>query len=358
MNKTMASVTIHESELAHRQIADQLREKILRGELPVGTKLPPTEALARQWRTHIRNAHTALVTLTKEGLLSRLPRQGTFVRARASRLTRVGIYVTQTACLDPVSRFGHEVMGALGVRLNRFDIQHDLWMDPRPATEYGTAWTDFTLAIRRQEMQGIIAATVTLELRKWLDDLPLPVAYLGDELPTSVGLDWRQYLELSLRRLKEQGCQSVGWITSATTARTNDFEHFMDLTKDLGLRIRDGWIRVPQGDLASREFEPHGYEQFRALWRQTERPDGLLVDDDVMGRGVITAILAQRISVPAELKVVFHGNVEIPLVCPFPASFAEVVCGEVAEALVQQVSRRFRGEPCKMIWLPHRLTTR
>ncbi len=355
MDITLDDIRIEPTDLASRQLADQVREKILLGKLAAGTKLPPTEELARFWHTNIRNVQQALSLLAKEGLLSRMPGRGTIVRARAAHLTRIGMYVTRELCLDSIARFSHEVMSALTMRMDRFDIKHDLWMDPRPPGAWDTEWTDLTEAIRRREMQGVIAVSVSVTLRKWLDALQVPVAYLGDFLPTSVNLDTRQYLELSLRRLKEQGCRTVGWITGLSPGATRYFDEFMDLTKAMGLRVKSEWVCAATSELPSRDCEPLGYDKFRAIWRQNVRPEGIVVEDDVVGRGVISAILAQRVRVPEEVKMVFQANAEIPLVCPFPATFVEVSCGEVAEALLQQVQRSYRGEPCKMIQLPYRM---
>ncbi len=355
MNDSLASLTIVDHDLVHRQITDQLREKILHGELPLGAKLPATEELSRRWRTHIRNVHAALSTLTKEGLLVRIPRKGTFVRAREKRLARIGIYVSRELCLNPIARYGQEVMSALTERMDRVEIKHDLWMDSRSNEEYGNEWTDLTAALRRQEIQAVIAVSVSLSLRKWLDRLPAPVAYLGDSLPTSVGFNPQQYLEMSLQRLQEQGCRTVGWITGAPPAGVAYFDRFFDLIKQMNLRMKSDWMSIGLEDLRMHQRELYGYERFCALWQQPERPQGLLVEDDTIGRGVIAAILARRVRVPKELKVVFQGSVEIPLLCPFPATFVEGSCGEVAEALLQQVQRSFRGEPCKMIQLPFRM---
>ncbi len=357
MKSPLASIVVTDNDLVHRQIADQLREKILQGELAVGTKLPTTEQLSHRWRTHIRNVHAALSTLTKEGLLARMPGKGTFVRARDKRLARVGIYTTRDVCLDPIAQFSHEVLSALTLRMDRFEIKHDLWIDPRPTEEHGNEWPDFMTALRRQEMQAVVAVSVSLALRKWLDHLPLPVAYLGDELPTSVGFSQRQYLELSLQRLAEQRCRTVGWITGAPASWGRYFDQFFDLTKEMGWCVKSEWVRIPTRELSSRQFEGFGYEQFISLWREPERPQGLMVEHDTIGRGVISGILAQRVRVPEELKVVFQSSAEIPMICPFPATFVEGSCGEVAEALLQQVTRSFRGEPCKPIWLPYRTRT-
>ncbi len=357
MKDPLASVTIAEHDLVHRQIANQLREKILGGELPVDTRLPTTEQLSRRWHTHIRNVQLALTTLTREGWLVRRPRKGTFVRAREKRLTRIGIYASRELCLNPIARFGQEVMSALAERMDRLEIKHDLWMDPRPDEALGEEWTDLSEAIRRQEMQALIAVSVSLDLRKWLDHLPVPVAYLGDNLPTSVGFSQQQYLELSLRRLKEQGCRTVGWITGAPPTWVAYFDRFFDLIKQLRLRMKSEWMYIGTQEHRMHQIELFGYERFCALWRQRERPQGLLVEDDVTARGVIAAILAQRVRVPEELKVVFQGNAEIPTICPFPATFVEGSCGEMAEALLQQAQRSFRGEPCKMIKLPYRMRT-
>lgn len=61
-------------------LAEQLREPILNGELPPGTRLPSRTRLARSYRVSEQISRTALRLLVTEGLVEARPGSGYFVR--------------------------------------------------------------------------------------------------------------------------------------------------------------------------------------------------------------------------------------------------------------------------------------
>jgi GntR family transcriptional regulator len=71
----------------YRRIAEDLRRRILSGELASGEQLPTHESLAEQWQTTGMTVRRALAELTREGLTETRPTVGTFVRfAQRKRL--------------------------------------------------------------------------------------------------------------------------------------------------------------------------------------------------------------------------------------------------------------------------------
>ncbi|WP_334104712.1 winged helix-turn-helix domain-containing protein [Muricomes intestini] len=57
----------------------QLEEKILSGELPVGSKIPPERELAEKMRVSRAVVNGGINELSQKGFLEVLPRQGTYV---------------------------------------------------------------------------------------------------------------------------------------------------------------------------------------------------------------------------------------------------------------------------------------
>jgi DNA-binding LacI/PurR family transcriptional regulator len=60
-------------------IADAIREQIVSGTLPNGARLLSDDEFARKYNVNKRTVAAGLNTLVKEGLIERIPRQGTFV---------------------------------------------------------------------------------------------------------------------------------------------------------------------------------------------------------------------------------------------------------------------------------------
>jgi DNA-binding LacI/PurR family transcriptional regulator len=106
--------------------------------------------------------------------------------------------------------------------------------------------------------------------------------------------------------------------------------------------LRDEWLRctVPP------ETPGAGWEQFREMWAaREEKPDGLLVTDDMLFRDVALAILDLRLSVPQQLQVVAHANKGSGVAYPFPASCLEVDLNEWAAAMMDRLIKLMNGEP-------------
>lgn len=86
----------------YRQIADQMAERIERGELAAGTRLPPTRLLAEQLSTHRNTVVRAFEELTAAGLIDGRVGRGSFVRGRPG------------AVRSPVTRYQNEAPNDLG----------------------------------------------------------------------------------------------------------------------------------------------------------------------------------------------------------------------------------------------------
>jgi DNA-binding GntR family transcriptional regulator len=64
---------------AYEQIADDLRTRIMSGELPPGTRLPPQKELAGSYEVAVETLRKALDVLAREGVVASRSTRGTFV---------------------------------------------------------------------------------------------------------------------------------------------------------------------------------------------------------------------------------------------------------------------------------------
>ena len=361
MEDILCHVNIQRSRSARHQIEEQMREMILSHKLAPGSKLPSTHELARSWNTHSATVHAALQPLVRDGLITRSHHAGTFVRQREEKLTCVGVFA-RVAINE--SQYVQSLHRALKEELRLAGIEMDMWLDPRPEEEFAEPWLPFLKAVENREFQAVIVTETNLMYLRWQSKLRAPtVIHGGENFLNQVNYDMKQFAKISLQALADQGCRSVGMIIPLST-RTSDgrpssgfFEHFIDVSRDLGLTIKDPWMRVAahEGAMRGRSFEGYGYEEFLKLWSQPERPEGLIVADDVTARGVILALQQQHVRVPEDLKLVLHKNENIDLLCPMPATMMISSERNTARVLIAQVQKQFRGEPYEPINLPFRL---
>ena len=296
--------------------------------------------------------------LVKEGLLTRTRRMGTFVRKREEKLTCVGVYNGTSVKDGP---YAHAVQEALKEELQKAGIEMDLWSNVRSEEERSKPWEPLVKAAERRRFQAFIGIGINAPDLTWQQKLPVPVAFLDagrSSFRTSVTVDIRQFFETSLQELVRQGCRSVGLFAPIMndTSRFDIMEHFMDVVTDLGLTVRNDWMRVSYPDCSDPvgDLQRFGYESFLKLWSLPEKPEGLIVFPDTAVHGMLLALREKQVRVPEELKLVLHKNESLGLFCPMPATFMVSSEREMARALIGQVQKQFRGESCEPISLPFR----
>ena len=356
------------------QVREIIRNKVFSGEFAVGEKIPSSREISASLGTNSFTVHKALSALQSEGLLISYPRKGTFVQNRNEKLTCVGVYNGTSAKDGP---YTHAVQEALKDELQKAGIEMDLWTNLRPLEQRGEPWQALVKAAERRRFQAFIGIGIGQRDITWQQKLPVPVAFLDAPSPFQniVETDIRQLVEASLRELSSQGCRSAGFLAPIircdNPAEPNHsgfpagsyhmvfdvVKHFVDIATDLGLTVRNEWMRLyhePRLDPV-RDQEQYGYEEFLKLWSLPEKPEGLIVFPDTVARGVLLALREKHVRVPEELKLVLHKNESLSLFCPMPATF--VVSSErgMARALIEQVQKQFRGESCERISLPFKI---
>jgi DNA-binding LacI/PurR family transcriptional regulator len=352
---------------AQEQIADYVREQIYNGNLKPGVKLASNLKLAAHWGTNETTVQRAMEPLVREGLLVRVRCVGTFVREREEKLTCVGVYCGASLKEAP---FIHAVNEALMDELHKAGIEMDIWIDSRPRDQRQGAWAPLLKAAENRRFQAFIGTETDTPLVQWQRKLPVPVAFMGapTSFPNNVDHDLRQFVDISLRELARQGCRSVGFIAprldvlegctakSTRTLSLSMLEHFTHVVVDLGLTVKNDWMRVAHQQPAEPLNQEHfGHEQFLKIWSQPEKPEGLLIMNDTISRGALLAMREKQVRVPEDLKLVLHKNETIDLFCPMPVTFVVTSEREMARALIAQVQKQFRGESCERVSLPFKL---
>ena len=353
----MKKMKISQHRPVYRQITDHFREMIMSGEFPPGSKLPSSQEIATTVGSDAATVHTALRQLVKEGLITRQPRRGTFVRARQEEMTQVGLFMGGS--FRESTRYERSLFGALEDLLRRSRLSYKVFIDPRPLQEQVDDLPELAKSIEQQQIQGIIGVKMDRRNLRWLQKLPIPGAYhVSGKEDGIVGFNLMPLVHMSLERLRAQGCRSVALIVPFLPEMPDIFGggkdrlefllKFTDVAQAMGLEVNDELIRLPSGLIAGdRAAHLFGYEQVQALWKLPTHPDGLIVYPDTVVEGAILAIAELGIS--RDLKTVFHRNKLVDLFCPFPVNWVQSDEAEVAAALVEQLRKKMRGESAPAI---------
>ena len=348
----------------YQQIEALLRSDIESGVLACGSRLPPVQLLARQYQTSVFTIHTALNSLSEDGLIERTRGRGrgTFVTSSSTTLNDVAIFFGADLWHGKEMAFYQCLYDELAGELDSRKVRHRLWVDTRPAAMQHEPLPELVEAASRRAHQGLIVGILGPELG-WLKRLGLPLAVFTNALiPARVGMDNEQLFELALGDLSDRGCRTVGMITAVAATKqiletsSGDqeayFHSFTQRLGDFGLTTRNSWVRTPPRMLLNPELEEFGYREFHEIWSQPERPDGLFVYPDTVVRGSITAILQESVAVPQDLKLVFHRNEGSPVLCPLETSWVVTDTGSVATSLIGLVERQLAGQEVEPIHVP------
>lgn len=357
---------LHSVAPAYRQVADHVRRLVRGGRYVPGSRLPSCQALAATWHTTHDTVHRGLQILLKEGLLRRLPRQGIFVATRSPRLSAIGVYYP--AHYLPSSPFQQQVLSGLKQVTQKEGGELLPFPDGRiDERETASAWDPLMTAMESGRIQALVATSISQYSLEWLAKLKLPVAWFASaRFPNGVRFDGAALYRSSLQTLRRQGCSTVGLISATDLDRTvfrsergkETFytDGFREACAECGLRTRPQWIRstarLGEADrLGAAAVRCSGHRLFYQFWKQSERPEGLLIDDDNLAEGSLVAMLELGVRVPEELKLVLHRNAHLEYYCPFPVAYIVTDEHAVSRALWQQVQRQFRGEKSALIEL-------
>jgi hypothetical protein len=342
----------------HQQVEDFIRARIESGEYPVDSKIPTTNELGVITGTSVWTAQTALTSLCREGLLDRRPGRGTYVKSGRAVLTCVGIYFGRPQSLGNTS-FTLALEVELRAKLATLGIRARIWSDDRLPHERTEPLESLKRAMEKHEIQGIIAFSVQPQDLRWLTETSMPAAIVTTHPAVSnrVYMDFPRLFRLGLRHLRKQGCKTVGVIsTVALHQHTNAefsqgfYRFLIDEMASAGLTTQNEWCQAPSAPVIS--HLQYGYEEFLRLWGLAKRPQGLLVFPDTAAAGVVSGILQLGVSVPRDLRVVFHANDQIPYPCPIEATLLMTRVSLFADTLIDSVRSQVQGIPASVHMVP------
>ncbi len=169
---------------------------------------------------------------------------------------------------------------------------------------------------------------------------------------------------MGVESLAAQGCRRIGLLTSFGFLRnleppiTVDRDAYRETLHRLNLEFRPEWIWeqrmegwpavVPE---SFGQWEEQGHQAMAALFaaRQTgSAPDGLVITDDGMARGALTAARQMGLVVGRDIYIATQANKGSPVLkfCEEPMTLLEVDPIEIVEAMFAMLERLMeRGAP-------------
>jgi DNA-binding LacI/PurR family transcriptional regulator len=322
------------------RVALHLRAHV-RNTLAPGDKLPGIHVLAGELGVSEWTLRSAQALLAREGVLEVRHGSGVYVATQAGR-RRVAI-VSELDLLHPRAS---SYFAATVRELRRFfaerGVDSEFFMG---ATEPGTVnpqpacgrFTEEALA-RRLDGAVLVNEPDTEAWQAFLTACPVPLVGAGtDYCP---GIDLRQMIVRGMDALAAQGGRRVavlGW------GQDNASDAFLaEAAVRAGMESRPRWI--------SHDLHPQlhgaGWEELREIWCAfAEKPDSLLVTDDMLFADAVIALTELGVRVPHDLRVATHANAGAEPKAPFPVTLLRVDPIWCADRLGETLLRRMAGDP-------------
>lgn len=332
---------------------------ILRDELKTryqpGERIEAESRLAARFGVSVNVIREALAKLVHAGLIERRQGSGTYVSDPA--LSRhVGILIELDISDPRVSTFFIRTVQELRNIFEQNNLRTRVYMGrTKPATlnQKGLTCPEFIEDLENDKLLGV-ATVATLPYPDWVSltqrkRVPVVAGDSGQGRYT-VLLDYAELIGQAVRYLVGKGRRRLAAIgTEAFDARL-----VREAFRAHGVAINEDWLRL---DLPEYE-QGAAWSAFAGLWSSGERPDGLIVTDDMLFAETAMAILDRQVRVPDELMVATHANRGALTHYPFPTARLELDADEFARRIGEMLLSVMAGReparphdvlPCRLV---------
>jgi len=334
-----------------RQAYQALRQRIQM--MSPGVPLPPVPELMEELSVGRLTLDKVYQQLERQGHIDRKRRKGVFV---SDRLATGEIAIVLNGDLmepDTSPAYGlacsrlrgklHDINPEWAVKLHLGSGSVKGWELP--------ATLDLLEPTVLPRLRGVLSFHPLHALEVKLAAVGVPVVYLGaDVVPWGNGifLDGEQILCEGIRHLAAAGCQNVSLLHPRSTLETEphlDAETRIaaaaSTAAECGLRFRNEYFDIGVGNWTQR----HGYDLFMRIWQNADRPDGVMVADDILCHGVLRAILQLGLELPRDLRLVTQASRGIELPYHRPVSRMEYNLDEWVDKAVHMLDACVRSRP-------------
>lgn len=325
------------------QIEQLIEQSILKQELVAHELVPSVAVLARQLKVAPLTVQRAYRQLQKRGLIYSIAGKGSFV-ADAADQQFVGILVHNQFMLEAAQAPTLALLiQSICEQLNVLRLPVRILTDTYPHfPSLATISPHVMSALEHGRpmamiLMGHYGSEALFNLAK-ARSFPVIGFHIASPQPgVRLMFDAEQVLRESLGYLRKRKIEEVGvmWLDLDNTPgeRLEYTQRLEAILFDCGLKPNPDWIiGVHQvSDWA-------GYHAFNHLCSLPRRPQGLVVLDDVIGRGVHMGVLAQQIRVPDDLAIVVQTNEDSPIVFPqqwLQCGYNLAECGKLAVQALQ-----------------------
>jgi DNA-binding LacI/PurR family transcriptional regulator len=336
-------------------------------------RLPTVMELCKSFQISRMTLDRAMGRLQRQGVIVRRHGQGIFAAPARTRTVGVlfGLDPFRIAC----SPFYHLLFDAIRRRLAERDYELEMYVDLAYDKSHVAVRKRLEADIAGGRIQGLLLPVSGREQWEWVGRQGIPFVGGGGTWMDGyrVGYDWRRMVDELVGRLAGRGCRRIGLVSHPLSLQVMRMEgdaerrcfeaalsrEHLPVNPDLIYQIPLEADEFP--DPPAPTYEEKGFLLGRQLAADpAQLPDGLLVSDDMVARGVLTGLARAGIHAGRQIQVATHINRGSPALIGFEQDLirveldAEEIAGPMIEMLESLMAGRPPGERALLIspaWL-------
>ncbi len=292
----------------YQLVYSDLLRRLQAGEWKIGEKFPTVDQFEGRYEFSRCTIFKGIQQLVGDGYLEvRKGGQGTFI-ARTRPVQNIGLLMNES-CLQPLKTPYPYVLGEkVAAKLKSEGFSVVRFIERKGGEFSGQVSIDgLADALRSRGIHGMIMAncnfTMFLGQDTFWNEFKVPYAAINTygHSDFTAEFDYVDFFETALRYLASHARRKIAVIASP----------------DKFPQARTALASFPELQTVSENFLPithetspeqSGFETMKRLWRRKERPDALVVTDDIATKGVVQAVLQMGIRIPDELLIIHGAN--------------------------------------------------
>jgi DNA-binding LacI/PurR family transcriptional regulator len=245
----------------------------------------------------------------------------------------------------------------------------EVFSDTRPHEESdANPPAELKRLVHSRWVQGLVA-DVPPQRVKWFNTFPIPRSAIANpETPHAHSWNREMIVTTAVKQLAARGCRKIGVICplvmsdddKADSYQKGVYHGLQRALKDLDLPFNPAWSQgLPHlgFKLLEQDMPSFGFQAVSRIMAEAERPDGLFIYPDTVTTGAVLGLSKLNISIPDECSLMLHGNVELPIFCPFPVDRVVVKVEDAAVAMVAHIRDQLAGNEKPLAPLPSYIET-
>ncbi len=286
-----------------------------------GAKLPTMQQLSAELGISVMTLNRALSELEAQNIVVRRQGSGTYVNENLGQKT-VGLVYDRALIGASASPFAALLLEEAGRRAHENGEKFSVYLS-EPAPSGLPVHEDLSEDIRERKMSGLLLMSAQKAAIAWLVKQKLPLVSLSylPLTPFRVRIWHAQTAYLGVCELAKRGAKRLAlWLPAGVGIGSADGEESFEELDFFRRALSENGLKYDPKLIYNRENltdrleagnsnQEQGLDAANAVFNGKNRPDGLVILDDMMTRGALTALAQLGIRPGLDVKIASHTNV-------------------------------------------------